>query len=153
MKKFILSMFLLMQAVAVSAADDATQVPSYLKDAEITVRLKNGKEYKYSANTHAVVTRASSNKKKPAEVIVREKVVIKERIVEVAKPTKNRVRLVGGRGPDGLDTDRKSDSVEISTRKGNVGGIGYDRLLDDKISVGAQIMSNGTSTLGLGLDF
>jgi hypothetical protein len=139
---------------------DATEVPPYMRDAVITVTLKNGKVYKFSGNTHAVVTRASSNKKKPAEIVI----VEKEKVVEKAskqtcedagykEPKLNRVKVMLGAGPDGLETERHQSSVTVKSSVGAVGGLGYDRLIDKDISVGGQIMTNGTCTLGVGLDF
>lgn len=142
-----------------SALGDATEIPPYLKDATITVKLKNGKEYTFSANTHAVVTRASSNKKKPPIVIEKTLVVEKavekivEKRVEVSNKTSNRVRLLGGVGPTGVEAEKRGQSIVVSPLYGPVGGLGYDRMIKNNVSVGAQIMSNGTGALGLGLDF
>jgi len=145
---------------SVSAFADATEVPAYLKDAVITVTLTNGKVYTFSANTHAVVVRASSNKKKPTETAVVEKKV------ETEKPSKqtceeagfrkqkmNRVRVMGGRGPDGVQADVGTTTTVVTQSQGPVGGISYDRSIDDTISVGGQIMTNGTGTVGVGVDF
>ena len=157
--KNILALFVTMM-FSVSALADATEVPPFLKDAVITVTLKNGKVYTFSANTHAVVTRASSNKKKPAEIVVVEKTTVVEKTSKqmceesgYREQKKNRVRVMGGRGPDGVKADTGATSTRISASQGPVGGIGYDRSLDENFSIGAQIMSNATMTLGLGLDF
>jgi hypothetical protein len=45
------------------------------------------------------------------------------------------------------------DTVEVTAEKGGVAGFGYDRLLDEDVSVGGQVLSNGTATLNLGFDF
>jgi len=156
MKKFIALVALVaaMSSTAVSA--DATEVPAFMKDAVISVTLKNGKVYQFSGNTHAVVTRASSNKKKPAEIVVVEKEVASKQMCEESgyrEQKMNRVRLFGGRGPDGVKADVGTTSTRVSSSHGPVGGIGYDRSLDETWNVGGQIMSNGAATLGLGLDF
>lgn len=65
----------------------------------------------------------------------------------------NRARLIGGVGPKGFDSTTKTNYVEISSKSGVVGGIGYDRLLNEAVSVGGQVLSNGTMALSLGLDF
>jgi hypothetical protein len=44
----------------------------------------------------------------------------------------------------------KANYVEIDSKSG---GIGYDRLLNEAVSIGAQVLSNGTMVLSLGLDF
>lgn len=160
MKSLFVSALLLF---SVNALADATVVPPYMVDAVITVKLKDGREYKFSGNTHAVVLRSSSNKLKDPVVV--EKIVEKvvevevEKIVEVEKAepakeiNKNRARLGLGAGPTGLRAHADGDAIEVAPQIGPVGALGYDRLLNDKISVGGQVMTNGTATIGLGLDF
>lgn len=157
--KSVIALFMSMLLSAAAFAD-ATEVPPYLKDAVITVTLKNGKVYTYSANTHAVVLRASSNKKKPAEVVIVEKTTVVEKASKqmceesgFREQKKNRIRLMGGRGPDGVQADTGATSTRIKMSQGLVGGVGYDRSLNEEVNAGVQIMSNGTATLGLGLDF
>jgi len=146
----------LMYMFSITALADATEVPVYMKDAVIIVILKDGKEYKFSGNTHAVVLRASSNKLKPAVIV--EKVVEVDKLVEVcSEPAKelhkNRIRAMIGAGPTGLKTVTDRSTIKVTPKFGPLGGIGYDRLLDEDISVNGQILTNGTATLGLGLDF
>ena len=136
----------------------AEDVPKFLKDAEITVKLKNGKEYKFSSNEYAVVSRKSSLKDKLEEKEVNEQHLVHILHVlhaEVVKrePKKNRARLIGGYGPTGLKTERQGSSFKVTNSSGAVGGVGYDRMLDDKWSVNSQAVTNGTYMLGVGYDW
>ena len=150
MKKIIAIISMIMMSTLYA---DASKVPSYLKDAVITVKLKNGKEYTFSANTHAVVARDSSNSLKPAQVITVEKETVVEKAVYLECKAPNRLRVFAGRGPSGVRVDRNVDSIKVKSDMKAVGGVGYDRMIDEQVSVGAQLMSNGTATLGLGVDF
>jgi hypothetical protein len=152
--KHVLLVFMFM--FSLSAFADATEVPAYMKDAVITVKLKSGAEYKFSGNTHAVVLRSSSNKLKPAIIV--EKLVEVDKLVEVCSEpekelNKNRIKGVIGAGPTGLKTNTEGTTTKVTSKFGPLLGIGYDRLLNEDISVNGQIMTNGTATLGLGLDF
>lgn len=151
MSKFFLVAFMVLITSTLAFAD-ASVTPPFLKDATITVTLKSGKTYTFSANDHAVVRREKSAR----QTIVVEKLVEKEcKITEsqtrAAKP--NRLRVFGGRGPDGIKTSESNGVVTLSPSQGAVGGFGYDRSLNDDVSIGGQVMSNETITLGLGLDF
>lgn len=138
---FLLSLF--------SIVAFAEEVPAYMKDGVITVKLKNGKEYTYSTNEWKVVRRGTS---KPKEVLKEAEQAPK--VAEAPKPLKNRFRLLGGYGyTGGLKVTKDATSAEITPKKGFVGGVGYDRLLTDKISGGATVLSNDSLLLNLGLDY
>lgn len=80
---------------------------------------------------------------------VKEKIVYRKR-----KVRKNRVRLLGGYGPEEVEVNKKSSShATLDEDKGLVLGLGYDRLLDDRWSIGGQIQTNETYLLNIGLDF
>jgi hypothetical protein len=119
----------------------ADDVPDYMKDGVITVTLKDGKQYTFSTNTHKVVVRGSK--------------AVRPTLVKAAEERpKNRVRLLGGYGPSGeLNTTQNSSSVTVKTDSSAVGGVGYDRLLTDKLSIGGQIQTNETVLINLGFDF
>jgi hypothetical protein len=138
-----------------TAFADVSEVPSYLKDAVITVKLKNGKEYTFSANTHAVVTRSSSSKKTLPFIVNKEKVVVeKDKSIKAEKKSHlNRVRVLGGLGPNGVKASVDGTTVVIKQSRGPVGGIGYDRTVDANLSIGGEIMTNGTGMIGVGVDF
>ena len=75
-------------------------------------------------------------------------------VVVSEKPAhKNRVRLLGGVGPNGFNPAVSSSNVVVTTTDGLLGGVGYDRMLDDRWSIGGQAFTNRTYTLGIGFDF
>lgn len=73
-----------------------------------------------------------------------------EKLIEVPVNTNdNRIRMSGGYGPNGL----KSNNTSISVDRGIIGAIGYDRRIYKRLSIGAEIETNGAVKLGFGLDF
>lgn len=100
---------------------------------------------------------------------VKPKVVYKTRVVKVksppqiktirvvekieAKVKKNRVKLFGGFGPNGVSAATEGNKAVAYEEKGAVLGLSYDRLLNKTISVGAQIQTNETMLLSVGFDF
>lgn len=61
--------------------------------------------------------------------------------------------LLGAIGPSGVKANINGPSIQIKQTKGPVGGFGYDRLLNKNLSVGGQLLFNGTGLLGIGIDF
>lgn len=133
------------------------EVPKLFRDSKITVTLKNGETYNFDGNKYMVVRRKA--KVNIAAVLVEENkkekpVILKEeKKKESSELNKNRVRLMAGVGPSGFTTKRKGDKVTVRTDEDELVGIGYDRLLDDTLSLNGQALSNGTLMFGLGLDF
>lgn len=130
--------------------------PKYLEGAVITVKLKNGKTYKYDSKQMAVVPRS---KEQPKKHICPEKVVVKQvfQAMEerrIVPNKKNRVYLLGGYGPNGeLDVSSNSSRYRVTQHEDFVGGIGYQRKIGDTYNLGLQLQNNNTSSLSLGLDF
>ena len=119
-----------------------TDVPSHLQGATITVRRADGKESTVSAEQFKVVPR----KQQFIVTRVRQKETCSERIV-------NRISLIGGAGPTNrLSVVSTPGQATISTGTGAVGGLQYQRSLGT-ISVGAQVQTNDSAALLLGLDF
>lgn len=119
--------------------------PEYLKDATITVTLKDGTTHTFSANTHKVVKRGTDsgpNKAVPVSVVS-----------ESQRVKKNHLSVHVGVGFDGLRTERSPNEVRVDERRATVWGVGYSRLLDGDLRVHVNGFSNSTFTLGLGLDF
>jgi hypothetical protein len=69
------------------------------------------------------------------------------------EPHKNRLRLLGGLGPKTGTVSRHGNYVSLDENKGLVLGLGYDRLITNRFSIGAAALSNETFLLNLGLDF
>lgn len=96
-------------------------------------------------------------KKPPAPPVVIErvveKVVEKEVIKEVHTYKKNRVRLLGGFGLVGTDLASYPNKVVVSSSMGPVLGVEYTRMVNERISVGVDLLSNQTALIGVGYDF
>lgn len=154
MKKFI-CLFVLLSANIV-LAEDKPAIPKALQDSKITTTLKNGKKVNFDGNEWMVVRRKAP--RKITEAVALTVPFITKELVPVVVVQKsaikmNRARLIGGVGPKGFESSTKTNYVEINSKSGVVGGVGYDRLLNEAVSIGGQVLSNGTMALSLGLDF
>jgi hypothetical protein len=125
--------------------------PAYLKDGTITVTLKNGKQYEFSTNEWKVVPRRGDEVAPEADEEDEDEPTYVEQSVRPAGP--NRVRLMAGVGPTGLKDSRSPGKIHVETDFGAVGGVGLDRSLTDRISINGSAYTNGTFSLGVGLDF
>lgn len=68
----------------------------------------------------------------------------------IAPVKKNRVYMLFGHGPSG---SLKFKRNEVKTKSEIVGGIGYQRKIDNDYAVGAQFTTNGSGFITFGLDF
>lgn len=135
--------YLLILLAFISTAVVAAEQPAFLKDATIVVTLKSGKQYAFSANEWKVVPRLD----KETVCTIKPELVIRE------EQTPNRARFFGGVGQDGFNSKVEPNRHKVSTSYGPVFGMGYDRMISKRFSLGGQAISNGTYTLGLGFDF
>ena len=130
-----------------------TDVPGHLKGARICVFLKGGGDSCVPAEKFKVVPR------KQQFIVTKtqktNKVTCSVKVVEMADAKeKNRVSLLGGQGPKyGLQRSSDGSKVTVESNSGLIGGAQYQRLLDDKLSVGAQVQSNESVLVNIGLDF
>lgn len=127
--------------------------PAYLKDAVITVTLKNGKQYTYSANEYMVVKRGAVKKvdKESTGQTVTHVVVFSS---EVKSSKKNRATLVVGYGPTGsLDNTDSASKTEIEAKDGVVGGVILSRDLNQDVHVSGAVLTNKTGLIGVGVGF
>lgn len=126
-----------------------TDVPSHLKGATITVRLADGRESTVSAEQFKVVAR------KQQFIVTKTKQL--EKTMCSAELKKNRVSLLAGNGPkEGLDRTNNGSTVTVESKVGAVGGLQYQRLLPilkNRLSVGAQLQTNESVLVNVGLDF
>lgn len=89
------------------------------------------------------------------KTVVVEKVVVKHQPFEVTRIVvkrmykKNRLSLVGGTGPTRIVVGQ----TQIGLERGLVGGVQYQRMLNDTVSVGVQVQTNETVMGSVGLDF
>ena len=138
----------------VSSAALASEVPAYLKDGTITVTLKNGKQYTFSANEYMVVKRGASSPK--LEVAKQEVQALQEKLQqEVAKP-KRLKHIVSGEvvhSNGGLDTERGANTVNVRSKKELGVGLQYQYNIFKDVYMGGRVDSNGGAGLNLGLGF
>lgn len=123
-----------------------TDVPKWLEGATIIVRLADGKESSVPAEKFKVVPR------KQQFIVTR---MLHETELMCSSPrNKNRVSVMGGLGPSGnLKATTSGTTVSIETGPAAVGGLSYQRLLTDELSVGGQVQTNHTILMQLGWDF
>ncbi len=134
------------EEVAQEAKVISTDVPSHLKGAVIIVRQADGRESVVPAEKFKVVPRKQQylvTKTKQASVTK----CSQERL-------KNRISLLGGEGPKKkVSVSSDANSVTMESKSGAVGGIQYQRSLTERINVGAEVLSNETGLVSIGLDF
>jgi hypothetical protein len=137
-------------------AEDKIEVPKMFVDSKIVLTLKDGRQFNFDGNEWMVVRRKAKKSLAILAPVKEKKKEEQKKVVENKESSsskKNRVRLMGGIGPSGFDSERRKNTVKVETTEDTLGGIGYDRLIDDKFSLGGQVLSNGTYTIGVGLDF
>lgn len=126
-----------------------TDVPNHLKGATIIVRLANGKQTEVPAEQFKVVPR------KQQYLVTRTLKTFSTTCQEEArKLNKNRVAVLAGHGAkEGLSKSVTSSDIEVRSNVGVVGGVQYQRLITEKLSIGVQGQTNQTGSLVIGLDF
>ena len=124
-----------------------TDIPSHLKGATIIVVQANGKHSSVPAELFKVVPRKQQR-------VISKVATNTTKLCQTPSEFKNRISLLAGRGTkSGLDKSSSPTRVDIESRIGAVGGLQYQRLLTEKISVGVQGQTNNTGSLMIGLDF
>lgn len=125
-----------------------TSVPKYLVGATICVKQLNGKETCFLAEKFKVVPRKQQfivQKTKQKDIISCETKAEKE---------KNRISVMAGNGTQsGMDVEKTPSKVTIENKVGPVGGLQYQRLITEKISLGGQVQTNDSVMVNIGLDF
>jgi inner membrane protein involved in colicin E2 resistance len=178
MKKLLLAVLLSTSALAESPADGVscqttinsdlvtgvkkidTDVPKHLRGAVIIVRTADGRESTVPAEKFKVVPRKQqfiTTETLTASVTQCTEVQVDTVYV---KKGYNRVSLLAGKGMRaGLDKNRKNEeTIEVKNRVGAVGGLMYQRIIDQSLtpldlSVGGQVQTNKTILFNVGLDF
>lgn len=143
---------LIFVAFLFTAILNAEEVPPYLKDGRILVMTNSGKVYEFSANEWKVVPRRFGN----YEVEDRDdsnhlQYDNEDDNLQAAGP--NRIRGIVGVGPTALKRSQDGNVVRVEQDRGMVAGVGYDRQLTRRWSLGVQAFTNHTYTLGVGYDF
>jgi hypothetical protein len=131
------------------------KAPAPLTDSTIERTLDNGQVQKFDGNEWMIVKRGP--KKKKAVVVPSAPVaptVITKTVIEKAKPRKNRVSLLAGRSAkEGLSVQNNSTSAEIESKVGAVVGVQYQRLITERISIGAEVLSSKAALVNVGYEF
>lgn len=140
--------YILLMIALLTVTIYADEQPAYLKDAQITVTLKSGKVYTFDANEYKVVPRVQDEEE---QAVASTSGGHSSHDGVVSKP--NRIRLMGGIGPTGLQAAQLGNTLRVSTNISAVGGLGYDFMFDESYSLNASAYTNGTFSLGLGVDF
>lgn len=120
--------------------------PKVFKDSKIKRKLKDGSTQEFDGDKFKIVPRIGYKR------VVKTKTVI-EKVVEKTKINKNRFKVLAGSAPKGLETTQTPSGAVVEEDRGLVLGLGYDRLVTEKVSLGAQVQTNRTIMLSIGLDF
>ncbi len=148
MKKLLILMTLFTLTVK------AEEIPNYLKEGEITVKLKNGKTYTYSTNEYKVVKRGNPVLLGDSPMTVSESL---KKGVESENQKKKSKHIISGeisRSFSGrLNTNTYSNETDVEVRKRTGVGIMYQYNFIDNLYLGGRIDSNGGAGINLGLGF
>lgn len=137
--------------VLFSATCFAQETPPYLRDAVITVVLKDGQTHVFSANEYAVIKR--QEKKLPVEDSQ-----VEPTPTIIAQPkVKAHKHIISGEvlsSRNGGIKDRVSgNSIEIETERKIGVGVMYQNNIHKNMYLGGRIDSNGGAGINLGLGF
>lgn len=134
------------EVIATEALKLSTDVPNHLKGATITVRLADGTESTVPAEMFKVVPRKQQ--------FIITKTFQARMTVCSADVRKNRASIMAGNGPkEGLERSNIGTAVAIESKVGTVAGVQYQRLITERVSLGAQLQSNKSALVNIGLDF
>jgi hypothetical protein len=136
------------------------QPPKVLKDGVISVTLKDGTVHHFDSNKWKVVERIKRVKKPCPKCTICPKcpkpttvTKWKDRKVTVTTYKRNRISVLAGYGPIGLDTIHLDDTgkhYEIRKEFGPVTGLRYTRGLSPSWSLSIEFLTNHTGALALG---
>lgn len=148
MKNFIFSIIVLTSSSAFAVGP----APEYLKGGTITVTLKDGKQYTFSADEYAVVKRGTDSPK----VMLAEQQKSEKPIEAPAKQQeahKNIVSVGVIRSTRGFNVSEGPSTVEVTSKKEIGASLQYQRRVTDKVYVGGQVDSNQGVGVNVGLGF
>jgi hypothetical protein len=84
------------------------------------------------------------------EVVVTKTVTVTKRIA----PRKNRISILVGHGAkEGLSRENNSSNVTVRSKVGVIGGLQYQRLVTNRVSLGAEVLSSKAALVSVGLEF
>lgn len=152
--KYLLTIALVLSSLSVFAED----IPTYLKDGVITVTLKDGKQYTFSANEYKVVKRGSKAKAEVAQEETKpaQEAQVQHRVVIITEKDQRHKHIVSGelvRSKNGLDTTTQANEVDIKTKKEIGVGIQYQYNIYRDLYLGGRFDSNGGTGINFGVGF
>jgi hypothetical protein len=129
--------------------------PEYLKGGVITVTLKNGKTYTYSADEYAVVKRGQESKPLPlaSKDSSEESVPAPQQAETKVEGHKNIISVGAVRSQRGLNVTENANSVEVSSKKQIGAQLQYQRRVTDKVYLGGQLDTNQGVGVNIGVGF
>lgn len=129
----------------------ADEMPGYLKDGEIVVTLKNGKQYKYSSNEYMVVKRGAKKKvdlTQPAQKAPENLISVKEK-----ESHKTIVSVEVTNSQKGVSVSDNASETTVKTK--NVLGVGLQlhHNIYESWYLGGRADTNGGASLSFGRGF
>lgn len=127
--------------------------PSYLRGATITVTLKNGKTYTFSAEEYAVVKRGEETPLQVTKLEEDEQKLVLPEVVRVERKNIVSVGVVNGTSHH-LRVSSSSSHVEVKTERQTGVQAQYQRLINDRGAyLGVQADTNENVGVSLGVGF
>lgn len=137
----------------------AQEMPTYMKGGVIVVTLKDGKSYKFAAETYAVVKRDA--KSKPTFCCVSGS-SSHSSVVEATAPSssqgpasskKNILSLGLVHSNHGFDVSNNGNTVDVEQKKAFAGSVMYQRQVKDNLYVGGRLDAHGSKEVNAGFAF
>lgn len=130
----------------------AETAPEYMKDAVITVKTKDGKEYTFSGNEYKVVKRESKVVTIPFIVTTTTTQEIQSSPEQQARH-KHILSLELVRSKNGFDEQMTSSTVDVKSRYGLGLGLMYQNNFHKDYYLGGRIDTNSGAGVNLGVGF
>lgn len=155
MNKFIAIILTLTLSIPAFAVGPA---PKELQGGTITVTLKNGKTYTFSADEYAVVKRGSEATVTKAQAVEIAQTHMDEGRRQGAKAQdekigKNIISVGAVRSKNGFDEKMTSSTVDVKSRYDVGASVQYQRRFDDNKYIGGRIDTNSGAEINIGVGF
>ena len=134
-------------------------VPKGLEDGKVNVKLKSGKDYKFSSNEWFVGNRAASDRyhaklNKRMQDLRDEIARLRARKITTKAPyKKHRFDLHLGYGQTGLELERVSDGVEAYQRVDFIGGATYSYRFTERYNISFTGVTSLAGFVGFGVNW
>lgn len=126
--------------------------PEWLKDGVVSVTLKNGNVHHFDSNKWKVVKRIKRKPCPKPRICPSPTIKWRERKVKVTTYKRNRISVLAGYGPIGLQATDIEDSKHFEIKKefGPITGLRYTRGLSPSWSLSIEVLTNHTGAMALG---